>query len=506
MERSARLSRLALSHRPEAASPKDSPRTSPSRLKDRPHLRATHLTLATHTRAAATVAGRSRSRGERKTLMASFPVVVVAAAARVSPRSLPLTRDPPKRGSSQRYSRPTVFKTHIPKDKYLTKKTYLPKQFVTSPQPSPCPQVTPLVHIPLPLPDVPVGGRLTVRRPLGEGLQRFSRSRGRKVRRVAVLPGQTNTPSTSGVLEEATKAASRVAEARRQHAVERCCGTSPPTIAGLPQQHVSGPQEERRDETDHQFEGPQHISGEGEVQDGDPASQGRVGHVHQSQGRLLPCPDQGSSQEVPALHSQGDGLPVSGSPLWPYHSAEGVYQGHGDPGLNSSQERDQPSPLPERLASQGQILSEVSDPDEGGVAGYHSVGLYSQSGQVRTDPDAAVLLSRRGLRSSPGHCSPDSGEGRQDPYSLPHSPEASLPGSLLPSEGAGSSQRGSRCHPTGQTPHETTSTLPPQPVVHVHTTFVLQGVSEQLLSGPSTLVEQSTEIAARTTSSVTKGD
>ena len=93
--------------------------------------------------------------------MASFPVVVVATAARVSHRSLPLTRDPPKRGSSQRYSRPTVFKKHIPKDKYLTKEPYLPKKFVTSPQLSPCPQVTPLVHIPLPLPDVPVGGRLS---------------------------------------------------------------------------------------------------------------------------------------------------------------------------------------------------------------------------------------------------------------------------------------------------------------------------------------------------------
>ena len=35
-----------------------------------------------------------------------------------------------------------------------------------------------------------------------------------------------------------------------------------------------------------------------------------MGHFHQSQGRLFSCPDQGSSQEVPALHSQGDGLPV----------------------------------------------------------------------------------------------------------------------------------------------------------------------------------------------------
>ena len=273
---------------------------------------------------------------------------------------------------------------------------------------------------------------LTVRRPLGEGLRRFSRSRGRKVRRVVVLPGQTNTPSTSGVLEEARKAASRVAEARRQHAVKRCCGTSPPTIVGLLQQHVSGPQEERRDETDHQFEVPQHIRGEGEVQDGDPAShtqgpyQGRVGHVHRSQGRLLPCPDQGSSQEVPALYSQGDGLPVSGSPLWPYHSAEGVYQGHGDPGFNSSQERGQPSPLPGRLASQGQILSEVSEPDEGGADRYDSVGLYSQPGQVRTGSNTTVLLSRRGLRPSPGHCSPDSGEG-----STRSSLSAAFSGSIL---------------------------------------------------------------------------
>ena len=122
------------------------------------------------------------------------------------------------------------------------------------------------------------------------------------------------------------------------------------------------------------------------------------------------------------------------------------------------------------------------------------------------NPDATVLLSGRGFRPSPGHSSSDSGECRQDPYSLAHSPEASMSGSLFPVEGAGSPQRGSRRHPSGQTLHETTSTLPTQPVVHVHTTFVLQGDSEQLLPGTPTLVEQSTEFAARTTSSNTEGD
>ena len=81
-----------------------------------------------------------------------------------------------------------------------------------------------------------------------------------------------------------------------------------------------------------------------------------------------------------------------------------------------------------------------------------------------------------------------------------------MTGSLFPIEGAGSPQCGSRRHPSGQTPHETTSTLPTRPVVHVHTTFVLQGVSEQLLPEAPTLVERSTEFAARTTSSVTEVD
>ena len=351
-----------------------------------------------------------------------------------------------------------------------------------------------------------------VHRPLGEGLRRFSRSRGCKVRRVIVLPGQTNTPSTSGVVKEARKTACRVAEARRHYAVERSCGVSPATITGLLQQHVSGPQEERRDETGHQLEVPQHLGGEGKVQDGDPAShpqgplQGQMGRLHRSQGRLLPCSDQGSSKEVPALHSQGDGLPVSGSPLWPYHSTEGVYQSHGNPGINSPQERYQPSPLPERLPTQSQLLSEGSDPYEGVFSRDDSVGLHRQPGQVRTDSDTTVFLSGRGLRPSPGHSSSNLGEGRQDPYSMSHSPEASLSGSPFPTEGAGSPQRSSRCHPSGQTPHETTSTRPPQPVVHVHTTFVLQGVSEHLLPGAPMLVERSTEFAARTTPSVTEGD
>ena len=117
---------------------------------------------ATHTtKAAATVAGHSRNRGRRRIPVASSPGAMARAVAvtRTSPRTLLLTRDPPRRGSSQHYLRP-VFTKHLPKDKYLLKTTYLPKTLQTSPQPSPCPQLTPLVHIPLPHPDVPVGGRL----------------------------------------------------------------------------------------------------------------------------------------------------------------------------------------------------------------------------------------------------------------------------------------------------------------------------------------------------------
>ena len=95
------------------------------------------------------------------------------------------------------------------------------------------------------------------------------------------------------------------------------------------------------------------------------------------------------------LHSQGDGLPVSGAPLRSYHSSEGVHKGHGDPGLNSPQERNQPSLLPGRLASPTQLLSEVFGPDEGGCITNDSAGLYSQFRQVRADPDTTVLLSGR---------------------------------------------------------------------------------------------------------------
>ena len=52
----------------------------------------------------------------------------------------------------------------------------------------------------------------------------------------------------------------------------------------------------------------------------------------------------------------------------------------------------------------------------------------------------------------------------------------------------------------------TTAAVPSQPVVHVHTTFVMQGVSKQLFPGTPKLVELSGEPARRTASALAETD
>ena len=69
------------------------------------------------------------------------------------------------------------------------------------------------------------------------------------------------------------------------------------------------------------LEVPQHLGGEGKVQDGDPAShtqgphQGQMGHIHRSSRTPIFMSRSRIKQEVPALHSQGDGLPFRALPF-----------------------------------------------------------------------------------------------------------------------------------------------------------------------------------------------
>ena len=67
------------------------------------------------------------------------------------------------------------------------------------------------------------------------------------------------------------------------------------------------------------------------LQDGDPrihspviATRG-VGHVARLQRRLLPHPYRSKLKEVPQIPLSESNLPIQGSPIWPVHSSNGVY-------------------------------------------------------------------------------------------------------------------------------------------------------------------------------------
>ena len=58
-----------------------------------------------------------------------------------------------------------------------------------------------------------------------------------------------------------------------------------------------------------------------------------------------------------------------------------------------------------------------------------------------------------------------------------------MSGGEISSEGLRRDECSCRCHPLGQVAHASTAAVPTQPVVHVHTTLVMQSVPEQLVSG-----------------------
>ena len=178
-------------------------------------------------------------------------------------------------------------------------------------------------------------------------MRRLPRFGGGSARGFSVLPGQASAPSRTGLLCQVRQETCGDSLPRRRDAAKRCSGACSSPVTRLLQQYVSGPEEERRDETHHQPEVLEQCCREREVQDGNPAGHqegspaGRLGDLNRPQGCLFPHSHQTSVPQVSPLHSGERSVPVQGSPIWPHFSAEGVYQGHVDPGVNSPPERHQ---------------------------------------------------------------------------------------------------------------------------------------------------------------------
>ena len=115
---------------------------------------------------------------------------------------------------------------------------------------------------------------------------------------------------------------------------QKCSGTgSKPKLTGFLQPAIFGTQTQQPVET---YPGPEqleHLPKHRVVQNGDPrdnkdlpTARG-VGHLHRLQGRILPCTNSQSVQEVYAFSHPGSVLPVQSSTLWSVHSTHGVHSG-----------------------------------------------------------------------------------------------------------------------------------------------------------------------------------
>ena len=143
---------------------------------------------------------------------------------------------------------------------------------------------------------------------------------------------------------------------------------------------------------------------EREVQDGNSAGHqegsptGRLGHLDRLEGCLFPYSHQTSISQVSPLHSGGGSVPVQGSPIQPYLSAEGVHQGHSDPGVYSPPEGHQSPLVPRRLATPSQVLRGMPSTDTGSGPGYDGSRVHCEPGEVRPGTNSEVLLTGRGLQ------------------------------------------------------------------------------------------------------------
>ena len=179
-------------------------------------------------------------------------------------------------------------------------------------------------------------------------------------------------------------------------------------LSGFLQQALYCPQTRSKVASNLRSQCSQPVSQGQNFQDGDPrihlpviATRG-VGHVARLHRRLLPHPYRSKLKEVPQIPLSESNLPIQGSPIWPVHSFNGVYNLDKRGQTYGSGEKYLDAPIPGRLVypgkRQGHMFS--GHPNSPGIV--PGIGLGREPQKIRTGPQAAFQFCGLPVRFGAG--------------------------------------------------------------------------------------------------------
>jgi len=233
---------------------------------------------------------------------------------------------------------------------------------------------------------------------------------------------------------------------------------------------ISSEEEERHMETGHKSTPVESMPRDSHVhhgicqQDSDHYHTERVGHIIGPNGRLLPCADGTTLQEVPSVRREGKGVSVYSSSLRPIDGTAGIYQDADTSGSPSSLARHQVSSLSRRPSDASGITTSSSNMDRNSHSSVVHVGLPHQHHQVNVTSSSALCIHRSQVPNRPRLDDTTRGSIRQHPRedSRSQRPRSSSSNPLVISTG---STRICRTTSTdGQITHSSDSGLPSQTV------------------------------------------
>ena len=171
------------------------------------------------------------------------------------------------------------------------------------------------------------------------------------------------------------------------------------SISGLLQPVIRGNESFRGVETGHR---PFHSELEDStdiLQDGDTAirsslgSSGGLDGVSGLEGCILAGANASGFTQVPQVPGGGEGVPVQGALLRPFHGSAGFYQGHGSCVSDSSQDGGTASSVPRRLVASGFLTRAGSPCSEDSAPALQISRDCRQLGEVSGDSDSTDGLS-----------------------------------------------------------------------------------------------------------------
>ena len=182
-------------------------------------------------------------------------------------------------------------------------------------------------------------------------------------------------------------------------AEQGCLRAGSASISRLLQPVIHGYESFRGVETSHR---PFHSELEDSVdilQDGDTSirsslgSSGGLDGVSGLEGCVLAGANAPGFTQVPQVHGGGEGVPVQGTLLRPFHGSASFYQGHGSCVSDSTQDGGTPSSLPGRLVASG-ILTRAGSPcSVDSAPTLQAPRDCCQLGEVSGDSDSADGIS-----------------------------------------------------------------------------------------------------------------